>query len=430
MAQSCLTTNTHSSLSVMWKTVSEDCNLACDYCYYSTCGGKPGPKINRIDSNVLEKFIKEYMAQSNGSVSFAWQGGEPLLAGLDFFEEVVRLQAKHAPPNTVISNALQTNGTLINEEWALFFKKFNFLIGVSVDGPQKIHDSRRVTGSGKGSFEQVMRGINHLRNHEVDFNILTVIHELNVDKARELMEFYTKERFTYIQFIPCMDFRAQQTDKAGKYLITPQQYGRFLCEAFDIWYNEGDPTVSVRFFDNVLSVYLNQEAEICVHRKSCPKTLILEQNGDAYPCDFYISDEYKLGNVGQDSLNDILSSPVYNKFLSMKPKLPDKCIRCEYLPLCHGGCPRNRTWSHADDQVDVDYFCNSYLMIYKYAHERMKIVASKIKKRWLEQYLQSGLKLPSRNDVCFCGSGKKFKKCCGTLLLVHEEFSMNAIVNR
>jgi uncharacterized protein len=401
----------------MWKTVSEDCNLACDYCYYSTCGGNPGPKINRIDSSLLEKFMKEYMEASNGVASFAWQGGEPLLAGKDFFKEVVALQVKYAKPPVNISNALQTNGTLIDEEWARFFKTYSFLLGVSLDGPKHIHDARRVTGSGKGSFDLVMQGIDHLRSAEVDFNILTVIHEGNVNEAKSLMEFYKREGFYYVQLIPCMDFRAQQTDRSAKYLITPEQYGNFLCEAFDVWYNEGNPEISIRFFDNMLSVYLNREAEICVHRQSCPKTLILEQNGDAYPCDFYISNDYKLGNVGIDSLHDILSSTVYERFLEMKPKLPQKCVTCPYLQMCHGGCPRNRQWSSSEDDPGVDYFCDSYQQIYSYAHQRMMKVAENIKRRWASQYRASGLKWPKRNDSCYCGSGKKFKTCCESVSL-------------
>ncbi|MDU5951015.1 MAG: radical SAM protein, partial [Paenibacillus macerans] len=167
MSGNCMTTR-HSNIGVMWKTVSEDCNLACDYCYYSTCGGKPGPKINRIDSAILDKFIKDYMEHSQGAANFAWQGGEPLLAGLEFFEEVVYRQALHAPPHTIISNSLQTNATLINDRWASFFKTYNFLIGVSLDGPKEIHDARRVTSNGKGSFDRVMAGIEHLRKHQVD----------------------------------------------------------------------------------------------------------------------------------------------------------------------------------------------------------------------------------------------------------------------
>jgi uncharacterized protein len=274
------------TIGVMWKTVSEDCNLACDYCYYSTCRGKPGPKINRIDSAVLEKFMKEYMALSKGAAGFAWQGGEPLLAGLDFFQEVVKLQAQYVPPHTIIGNALQTNGTLITERWAAFFKRYNFLIGVSLDGPQPIHDRHRVDSLGQGSYERVMRGIAHLRKYGADFNILTVIHPDNVGRAKELFRFYEQERFAFVQFIPCMSFQSQQVGQPGVYAITPQQYGDFLREAFDCWYRDGNPVMSVRFFDNMLSVYARREAEACIHRSSCSKTLILEQNGDAFPCDF------------------------------------------------------------------------------------------------------------------------------------------------
>ena len=406
----CATATRPAPIGVMWKTVSEDCNLACDYCYYSRVGGKIGPKINRIDSEILEKFIREYMELSNGQASFAWQGGEPLLAGLDFFKEVVSLQAKYAPSNTNISNAIQTNGMLLNREWAHFFKTYNFLVGVSIDGPKEIQDSRRVTRSGNGSYDRVMKGIQTLRDTNVDFNILTVIHEGNVQRAAELMEFYHKEGFRYVQFIPCMDFRAQEVHKSPRYLITPEEYGQFLCDAFDVWYNDGNPTMSIRFFDNVLSVYLQQEAEICTHRSICPTTIVLEQNGDAYPCDFYIHDTYKIGNVGTSSLQDILGDLVYKNFLGKKPKLPQKCMSCEYLNLCHGGCPRNRTWSENDDFVDVDYFCKSYIQIYDYAHERMNTLAKKIRR---QQFVSAGHQLPGRNEPCMCGSGKKYKKCCG-----------------
>lgn len=395
----------------MWKTVSEACNLACDYCYYSRCKGQPGT-IKRIQPHILAKFIKEYLEHTTGAASFVWQGGEPLLAGLDFFQEVVRLQKKFAAKNNYISNSLQTNATLITEEWAKFFKQNNFLIGVSLDGPEEINDRRRVTGHGMGSFDRIMRGINWLRKYNVDFNILTVIHEDNVDKAKELMSFYEQEQFTYVQFIPCMDFRSQEPNKPGKYLITPEQYGDFLCEAFDLWYNDGVPTTSIRFFDNMLSLYLDRGAELCIHRQSCPKTLILEQNGDAYPCDFFINDDYKLGNVGEDSFLDIVNSPIYSKFDTLKPDLPEKCSTCQYLKLCYGGCPRNRMMNQETNEAGPDYFCKSYMQIYAYSQERMERLAEKVKLRWIKEYLNSNRPKPDRNDLCFCGSGKKFKKCC------------------
>lgn len=413
MSGGCMT-NGHSHIGVMWKTVSEDCNLACDYCYYSTCGGKPGPKINRIDSAILDKFIKDYMEHSQGAANFAWQGGEPLLAGMEFFEEVVYRQALHAPPHTIISNSLQTNATLINDRWAAFFKTYNFLIGVSLDGPKEIHDARRVTSNGKGSFDRVMAGIGHLRKHQVDFNILTVIHKGNVGKAKELMAFYRENDFNFVQFIPCMDFRSQQVDQPGVYEITPREYGDFLCEVFDEWYNDGDPQVSVRFFDNMLSVYINREAELCVHRAACPTSLVLEQNGDAFPCDFFINEKWTVGNVADSSIADMLAHPNYARFHRMKPALPDKCRSCEWQRLCYGGCPRNRKWNAEGTESDPDYFCQSYMRIYAYAHERMQELGERMRRELYAHNLQRYFdgKAPGRNEPCPCGSGKKFKACC------------------
>lgn len=401
------------SLSVMWKTVSEDCNLACDYCYYSTCGGKPG-KINRIDSALLDTFMKDYMRHTDGVAAFAWQGGEPLLAGLDFFEEAVALQAKYAPPRTVISNALQTNGTLLTDKWAAFLKTYRFLVGVSLDGPKDIHDARRVDARGQGSYDRVMNGIGHLRRHGVDFNILTVIHKGNVNRAVELLAFYKREKFDHVQFIPCMDFRSQETNRPGVYEITPEEYGVFLSEAFDLWYNGGAPELSVRFFDNMLSVYMNEQAELCIHRSACPDMLVLEQNGDAFPCDFFIGEEWKLGNVGVHSLDDILASPVYDQFKALKPRLPEPCRSCQWKALCHGGCPRNRNWSDNRMTSEPDYFCASYQMIYAHADERMKSLAGGLRLRQFESNVRRYLKgkVPGRNDPCACGSGRKFKQCC------------------
>ncbi|WP_208588569.1 anaerobic sulfatase maturase [Gracilibacillus suaedae] len=398
---------------VMWKTVSEACNLACDYCYYSRCGGRSG-HIERIEDKVLENFIKEYMKASRGVVSFTWQGGEPLLAGLDFFKKVVALQAKYAPKRTIISNSIQTNGTLINEKWAAFFKKYNFLVGVSIDGPEEINDQRRVTSTGKGSYQAIMKGIQHLREYEVDFNVLTVIHENNVHHAKELMMFYEREQFDFVQFIPCMDFQSQNVDQPGVFHISPREYGDFLCEAFDYWYNDGNPKISVRFFDNILAVFLGHQAELCVHREKCPKILILEQNGDAYPCDFFIHEDYRLGNVNENSLAEIANHEKWDEFLDMKPNLPDKCKQCEFLSLCHGGCPRNRLQDQS--LTDVDYFCESYQQIYRYARERITNVTKQIRKNQINQYYRSGQPLPGRNELCICGSNKKFKKCCEPLL--------------
>ena len=400
------------AIGVMWKTVSEACNLACDYCYYSHCGGQPN-EILRIEPRVLESFIRDYMNLSDGSASFAWQGGEPLLAGLPFFEEVVALQAQYAPPGTSIGNAVQTNGTLITEEWALFFKQYNFLVGVSIDGPKSIHDARRVTHSGAGSFERVMRGVAHLNRYKVEYNVLTVIHPGNVRRVRELMDFYRDNDFRWVQFIPSMAFSAQAVQQSGSYEITPDEYGDFLCEAFEYWYDEEYPRFSIRMFDSVLSLYMNRDPGFCVLSKTCGQTLVLEQNGDAYPCDFFMDADWRLGNVGEQSIAELLASPAMRRFATLKPTLPESCQSCQWKSVCHGGCPRNRVYGEGGE-VAPDYFCAAYQRFYSYAEERMQRLALRLRKRLFEE--QSGrVRDVGRNDLCPCGSGHKYKRCCQPL---------------
>lgn len=399
-------------LSVMFKTVSNFCNLACDYCYFSGCSGMNIDEV-RISDEILEAFMREYMPLTAGAASFAWQGGEPLLASIGFFRKAVQLQAQYALPHTTIINAVQTNGTLINEEWARFFKQYNILVGISLDGPKEIHDKRRPLGSGAGSYEAVMRGIEWLRRYDVDFNILTVIHEDNVNQAEQLLEYYNREGFHYVQFIPAMNFKAQELGETGEFLITPKQYGDFLCRAFDVWLADGRPRTSIRTFDNLLSQHLNHPAELCTHRASCPLSIVIESNGDVFPCDFYMNAAHRLGNVMHDRLPSMLQSSTMKQFQSLKPALPEACVSCEYLSYCHGGCPRNRRWSE-HEAVGTDYFCASYKQLYKYSAERMEHLANTVRKDWLRQLKQFGQPLPSRNELCFCGSGLKFKKCCGT----------------
>ncbi|WP_239004735.1 anaerobic sulfatase maturase [Paenibacillus tepidiphilus] len=401
---------------VMWKTVSEDCNLACDYCYYSTCGGKPGGVSRRIGTTMLEAMIRQIMNRNRQVASFAWQGGEPLLAGLDFFEEAVTLQRKYARPQTVIVNSVQTNGTLITGEWAAFFKKHGFLVGVSLDGPEEIHDARRVYSSGSGSFRQVMRGIRHLQEQRVEFNILTVVHEGNVGRGPEMLRFFAEQDFHFIQFIPGMDFRAQQPDLPPQFLITPEEYGHFLCGVFDYWYNDGRPVISERFFDNLLAQHVGYPSSSCVHGEACSNMLVLEAGGEAYPCDFYMNGSYQLGNAGTDSLDGLLESPAYRQFAPLKQTVPESCSACEYFRFCHGGCPRNREWSRNGAALQPDVFCESYRRVFRYSYERMESFARYWRKERTEEWLRRGRRLPGRNDSCLCGSGRKYKKCCEGIL--------------
>ncbi|MBP3041144.1 anaerobic sulfatase maturase [Bacillaceae bacterium Marseille-Q3522] len=360
----------HQQLNLMFKTVSEDCNLACDYCYYSTCRGNPGKKINTINLDILEKIIMEYMIQTKGVATFIWQGGEPLLAGLNFFEKVIELQLKYAPPYTMISNSIQTNGTLITEKWAKFFKKYSFLVGVSIDGPKEIHDKRRVNSIGRGSRAEVMRGIQWIRQENVDFNIITVIHQDNVNCVDELFAFYKKELIQFVQFIPCMDFQAKNTNQQRKFLITPDQYGKFLCQAFDKW-NDDNFNINIHHFNNFLSMCEGNKSQICFFAKKCSATLVIESNGDVFPCDFYISDDYKLGNIETDTLKSMLYNERYKSFSEMKSSVSNICSKCEFFTHCHGGCPRNRIWNTINSS-EPDYFCQSYKAFYAHAEKSVK----------------------------------------------------------
>lgn len=400
------------TVSVMWKTVSESCNLACDYCYYSHCGGQP-KTVQRIAPHVLDSFIRDYMSQSAGTASFAWQGGEPLLAGLPFFEEVVSLQARYAPPGTSIGNAVQTNGTLITEEWARFLKHYNFLVGVSIDGPKSIHDARRVTHAGGGSFDRVMRGVAHLNRYNVEYNVLTVIHSGNIKRVKELMDFYRENDFSWVQFLPAMAFSAQGIEQTGTYEVTPKEYGEFLCETFDYWYGEEYPRFSIRLFDSVLSMYMNRDPGYCVLSKTCGQTLILEQNGDAYPCDFFMHSDWKLGNVAEQSIAELLASPAMHRFSALKPNLPVECQVCQWKSVCYGGCPRNRVYGEGGE-VAPDYFCSAYKRFYKYTEERFQRLAMRLRKRLFEENNSERRDL-GRNDLCPCGSGHKYKRCCQPL---------------
>jgi uncharacterized protein len=400
----------------MFKTVSTDCNLDCDYCYYRE--SLEGTRVRRrINPDLLDTFFAQYLeyVADAGVASVAWQGGEPTLAGLRFFEEVVALEARHARPGATIANALQTNGVLLDDAWGSFLKTYNFLVGVSIDGPEEVHNRRRTYRSGRGSFDHAMRGVDVLRRHGVPFNALCVLGPHNVEQPRELMRFYRREGFTHVQFIPEMQFQALEPEKPASYAISAEQYGRFLTAAFDEWYQEGRPTLSVRIFDNFVQSYVGVPNDSCVHADRCDAGIVVEHNGDVYPCDFYVHPDWKLGNVGETPLREILRNPKRLAFVLQKHRpLPEACQRCEWLKVCKSGCPRNR---HAtDDGHSPDYFCAAYKAFFPHAHARLLQVRERVQQRQtflnLLQVSPAVVKRTGPNEPCPCGSGRKYKKCC------------------
>jgi len=401
-------------LPVLFKTVSSDCNLDCAYCYYRQ--SLEGTRVRRrIEGPVLDAFMRQYMKYVADArvASLSWQGGEPTLAGIEFFQRAVALEAEYAGPGTTISNALQTNGVLLDDRWGRFLRQYSFLVGVSLDGPEQIHDSVRRDRGGHGSFRRVMAGIDVLRRHGVDFNILCVVGPHNVSRVRELMRFFRGEGFSHVQFMPAMDFQSVEPDAPPSYLITAEEYGKFLVELFDEWYQGGFPTTSVRTFDAILQSYLGMPNDLCVYGEQCNAGIVVECNGDVYPCDFYVSDAWRLGNVMEEPLDAIVTKPELPAFVARKQSLSPQCVACAWRGLCRGGCPRNRP---GDGQPE--YFCASHQRLFAHADERFRLIKERVQRRTATiraagRSLAAERRAAERNAPCPCGSGRKYKSCCG-----------------
>ena len=401
-------------LPVLFKTVSSDCNLDCAYCYYRQ--SLEGTRVRRrIEEPVLDSFMRQYMAYVADVrvASLSWQGGEPTLAGIESFERVVALEAEYAVPGTTISNALQTNGVLLDDRWGQFLRQYNFLVGVSLDGPEETHDAVRRDRGGHGSFRRVVAGIDVLRRHGVDFNVLCVVGPHNVSRVHELMRFFRGEGFSHAQFVPAMDFQSVEPDLAPSYLITAEEYGEFLVDLFDEWYQRGFPTTSVRTFDAILQSYLGMPNDLCVYGEQCDAGIVMEYNGDVYPCDFYVSDAWRLGNVMEEPLEAIVAKPARAAFVARKQSLPSQCAACKWRRLCHGGCPRNRS-----GDGEQEYFCLSHQRLFTYADERFRLIEERVRRRTATiratgRFLATEHRATERNAPCPCGSGRKYKSCCG-----------------
>jgi uncharacterized protein len=398
-------------LALMFKTVSSSCNLDCSYCYYRE--SLEGERVHReVDRAVLSSLIPQYLryVADTGYASIGWQGGEPTLVGLDLFRWLMELEGAHAPAGMIVSNTLQTNGVLIDDEWAQFLAAYHFLVGVSLDGPEPVHDSVRTTRTGRGTFQRVMRGIEHLRRHQAAVNILCVIGPHNIGDPEGLLRFFRNEGFRYIQLLPAMDFQATDAGATARHLISAEAYGNFLCRTFDEWWNDGLPTISVLSFDALLQALLNLPQDLCIHAPQCSSALVVEWNGDTYPCDFFIHDDHYLGNALETPLAALANHATRARFIQQKQSLSEECAACRWRQLCHGGCPRNRVGMEGTPEV----FCQSYRMLFEHAGERLEGLAKRVQRvqrvRELSLQQRRGLQ---RNQPCPCGSGRKLKACCG-----------------
>mgnify|MGYP006280898855 CR=1 FL=1 len=396
------------------------CNVDCDYCYYLDKKDKLYPDTNnfQMSEELLEEYIKQYIdAQPGPRVTFGWQGGEPTLRGLDFFKKAIELIEKYLPENWEYDNSLQTNGLLIDDEWAQFLSDNNFLVGVSIDGTARLHDTYRKDKKGQPTHARVMEGMKTLQKHKVDYNILCVVNDVNAQHPVEAYNFFKKQGAEHVQFIPIVEQLGE--GKVSSRSVSPRDYGKFLIGVFDEWVVNDLGNIFVQIFEQCVSAWAGQGTSLCVFNETCGLAAVMEHNGDVYACDHFVFPEYKLGNIKRDHLSNLVYSEKQRQFgNSKRDDLSQKCRNCDYLFICHGGCIKNRT-VETDAGDKINYLCDGYYQFFSYIDPYMQEIADRIKKRQSPTIIRKHMKElhdsiwdVSRNDPCPCGSGKKYKKCC------------------
>jgi len=358
------------------KPTGPDCNIACQYCFYSGKTELLGTNAHRMSRQVLEHLVKSYLQLRLANSCFAWQGGEPTLMGLDFFKQVVGFQKQYATPGQVVTNSLQTNGILLDKEWCTFLSEHHFLAGISLDGPQEFHDYYRQDRAGHGTWQRVMAGIDQCRKNGVEFNILVLLNDRNVKCPDQLFDFFTGLGIRYLQFIQCIE-KDPAAGNPAPYSITPEEYGVFMCRIFDRWLEYGPTKLSIRLFDSLLSYLLGRGHTECTFGPYCNDYIVIEHNGDAYCCDFYVETPYRLGNIMETPIERLAVSSVKREFSYRKAKLNNSCLICRYLDVCRGGCPKDRRM--LSDNINVpSYLCDGYKQFFAHAMPRLRELAVKL----------------------------------------------------
>jgi len=394
---------------VMVKPAGSACNLDCTYCFYLSKQDLPGgPGGGHMHDDVLERFVRDYIQSVTAEeVIFSWQGGEPTLLGVGYFEKAVALQKKHARPGQRIENDLQTNGTLLDEDWARFLKEHNFLVGLSIDGPREVHDHFRITKHAEPTFDKVFAAAKMLQKHGVRFNTLTCVNRFNASRPLDVYRFLRRELgSTYLQFIPIVEPRnfetvAPQTWDPSRlpmvgtpesrpdhpdsvvmpWSVDPDEYGYFLSKIWDEWLARDFGKVLVNFCETLAVQRMGMPAQICVYSEMCGKGVAIEHDGSVYSCDHYVYPEYRLGTVQTKSLGDMVFSPEQVRFGYAKSEsLPNYCKQCEFLTDCWGECPKNRILRTPDGEPGLNYLCPGLKQFFRHASPTANRIAKKLKK--------------------------------------------------
>ncbi len=428
---------------VMVKPAGAACNLRCTYCFYTEKENLYGGNTRfRMPPEVLERFVRQYIdAQDAPEVHFAWQGGEPTLLGLDFYQSVVALQARYAG-NKKITNALQTNGTRLTGDWCRFLQKHDFLVGLSIDGPRELHDRYRTRAGGLPTFEAVAAAAQRLKRYNVVFNTLTVVNAHNARRPLEVYRFLKTIGDGHMQFIPAVERLPDEAAEAlglglamppeedrgsgnrlAPWSVSPRRLADFYIHIFDAWVRNDVGRVFVQFFDVALGNWMGAGSGLCQFAPTCGRAAVLEHNGDLYACDHYVYPRYKLGNIMETPLTELMASATQLAFGRAKQdRLPRYCQTCAVRPACHGDCPKHRFVPTPDGEPGLSYLCPAYKAIFDhmapYLHTMAELIqagrpAAEIMGVIRQPPARRRPSAPGRNAACPCGSGQKYKRCCG-----------------
>jgi uncharacterized protein len=363
---------------VFVKPVGASCNLACSYCYYlekSEMFADSG--LHRMAGDLLEIYIVQHIqASTEQTIFFSWHGGEPTLAGLDYFRRIVEIQKKHIPTGRFALNGIQTNGTLLNDEWCQFLKKENFIVGISIDGPERFHDFNRFRKDGKSIFDEVLRGFRLLQSHQIPCEVLCVVHAQNVGFPLQVYRFFKSLKAEFITFLPLVEKQTSGEKMVSERTVPAKAFGDFLCAIFDEWKTSDIGTVKIQIFEEALRTAFGLEHSLCILKPVCGRVPVIERNGDFYPCDHFVDPVHHIGNIRQKSLSELLEGPQQEAFGQAKlDTLPNLCLNCEVIEMCNGACPKDRFIKTPEGESGLNYLCEGYKLFFNHCKPFVEEVA-------------------------------------------------------